>query len=204
MRILSRAIVLLGLSIPLAAAHAGDDSKLAELFQADQAERAGFAAAATSKARMVEYAKQLAVHDAARRAEAEDALHRGRLHTANDYYMAAMLMQHGQRTRDYELAHALATVVAALAPDDDKSRWLAAASMDRLLVSRHQPLWYGTQPVCEVGKSSDAQVAFRLDVAEGAVDDGERAAAGIAPLEELKRQAAARGGELGAQVQGGH
>ncbi|MCR6702683.1 MAG: hypothetical protein NVV68_16725 [Dokdonella sp.] len=175
-----------------------DDPQVAAAYAADQRERADLAQQ-TSKDALRSFAERLAAADMARRRVVMDALRDGRLRTAADYRHAATVMQHGQAADDYALAHALATMGSALAPDDRDLRWLAAAATDRWLLAHRQPQWYGTQPVCDA--RADPPVC-RLDVAEGAVDDTARATAGIAPLAELKAQADARARQLGEQLRG--
>src|SRR5690606_34312450 len=85
-----------------------DNAVLAELFEQDQSDRSGTDIdwSALSKA------------DAARRATVETMLAAGEVRTANDYYHAAMVFQHGDTLADYRLANALATLAMELAPDN--------------------------------------------------------------------------------------
>lgn len=196
---LSLCLAVSALALPPAQADVappGDDPQIAQAFDADQRERAELPRQASQDA-LRSFARQLALHDAERRAAVQAALHEQRLRTAADYRKAATIMQHGQAPADYALAHALATIGSTLAPDDRELRWLAAAATDRWLLSRKQLQWYGTQPVCDARATPPT---CRLDVAETAVSDEERAAAGIAPLEELRREADARAKKLGTQL----
>jgi len=190
--------VLLALAPALVpAAAAQEPAAIAALFQADQAERAGMAAQ-TSPAALKAYAIELAAHDRDRREQALSLLRSGQLRTGQDYYQAAMILQHGTTPQDYDLAHALATLAATLAPEDSQARWLAAASTDRWLLSRQPQQWYGTQPVCRV---TQGQAQCELDVLATAVSDQEREVAGIAPLETLREQAQQRQQRLRQQLQ---
>lgn len=69
----------------------------------------------------------------------------GQLRTANDYFHAAVVMQHGQTFEDYRLALSLAQVASMMDPDNSSARWLIAAAWDRALRSKNRPQWYGTQ-----------------------------------------------------------
>ncbi|MEW6207854.1 MAG: hypothetical protein AB1631_05765 [Acidobacteriota bacterium] len=62
------------------------------------------------------------------------------LQSADDYYHAAMVFQHGSKPEDYLTAHALATVAGF--KGHSWGRWLSAASLDLFLLSvgRHQVL----------------------------------------------------------------
>lgn len=61
----------------------------------------------------------------------------------SDYRRAAMILHHGLTVRDSVAAVELAE--AAVHMGDDRSRWLAAAARDRLLVRTGRPQHFGTQ-----------------------------------------------------------
>lgn len=88
------------------------------------------------------------VRDRERREAGLAELRAGRVLTSTDHYNLAMLMQHGEHSDDYRLAHALAWTAYTMREDGVPKReagWLAAAAMDRLLISLGRPQWYGTQ-----------------------------------------------------------
>ncbi len=70
-------------------------------------------------------------------------LEKGQVRTAEDLHDAALLFQHGESANDYLLAHILA--VEAVIKGDDKSKFLAAATLDRYLQSINKPQVFGTQ-----------------------------------------------------------
>jgi hypothetical protein len=72
-----------------------------------------------------------------------ELLHDGKLLSGDDYYHAAMIMQHGETGEDTALAHILAMNGAL--KGNVKARWLSAASFDRLLMRLKQPQIFGTQ-----------------------------------------------------------
>jgi hypothetical protein len=83
---------------------------------------------------------------------AQDAEHRNRvrkmidgdeLHTADDYFDAGLIFQHGDKPDDFLLAHTLAVIAAGKGHSGGTS--LAAVSLDRYLQSIKQPQIYGTQ-----------------------------------------------------------
>ena len=135
-----------------------DNADLAQLFQQDQAER---------ESDKIDWS-QLAAHDATRKARVQALLDAGSVHTATDYYHAAMVFQHGESLMDYRLANALATVAMALDKDNAHYRWLVAASWDRLLMHQLQPQWYGTQ------FKGDAKGMYLYPTAVDAVSEAER------------------------------
>ena len=78
-----------------------------------------------------------------RRRLVSDMLAKGKVQTAEDLHDAALLYQHGESADDYLLAHILA--VEAVIKGDDKSKFLAAATLDRYLQFIHRPQVFGTQ-----------------------------------------------------------
>jgi hypothetical protein len=64
------------------------------------------------------------------------------LRSAEDYFVAGMIMNHGMEPEDNLLAHALLTVAAFKGHPD--ARWASAAAMDNYLTSIGKPQLYGT------------------------------------------------------------
>jgi hypothetical protein len=98
----------------------------------------------------------------------------GLLETAENYYGAALLFQHGRTPADFALARALAERAAALG--HPKAKRLAALAEDRYLVRMGKPQRCGTQFSCTSGQG------WRLDPVDSAVSDAERVARGVDPL----------------------
>lgn len=92
----------------------------------------------------------LVADDAGRRGEVRALIASGELKTADDFYAAAVVFQHGLDPNDQLLAHTLALV--AVAEGHPKALWIAAASLDRYLQAIGQKQIYGTQ----FGKSGEA------------------------------------------------
>ncbi len=111
-----------------------DNPDIKALFDADQAARE-----TPDSANWQEVAKQ----DAARREATQKLLDDGKLRSAEDYYLAAFIFQHGDKPDDYLKAHSLAVISAAKGNRD--ARWIAAATLDRYLVAIGQKQIYGTQ-----------------------------------------------------------
>lgn len=110
-----------------------DNAALTKLFEVDQAAR---------KAKTIDWQK-LNSEDEIRRQQVHGMLQAGELHTGTDYFHAALIYQHGQKHGDFLLAHVLA--VEAVGLGNANARWLAAATLDRYLLSVSQPQIYGTQ-----------------------------------------------------------
>lgn len=110
-----------------------DNAQLTKLFTIDQSARQG---------KNIDWAK-LNLQDAERRKEVHRMLENGEVRTANDYFHAALVYQHGQTSNDYLLAHVLA--VNSISFGGKNARWLASATLDRYLRSLSKPQIYGTQ-----------------------------------------------------------
>jgi hypothetical protein len=96
---------------------------------------------------------EMYMHDAARRAQVAKLLQDGKLKTAEDFYDAALIFQHGSTADDYLLAHVLA--MDAMAKGDTSARALAAVTLDRYLQRAGKKQIFGTQYL-------DARYAFSL------------------------------------------
>jgi hypothetical protein len=114
-----------------------------------------------------------------------ELLRSGQVRTANDYFHASLIFQHSTSADDNALAHALASIAARIDPQHRGAKWLAAAAMDRALMRRGKPQWYGTQ----YAKASSGDHWDLYAVDERAVTDEERKAVGLRPLAELRERA---------------
>ena len=90
----------------------------------------------------------VAPRDKARLARVKELYIQNKLRTGNDYFLAALILQHSLAPEDYLLAHELC--VAALSKGKTNARAmdaraLAAASEDRFLMSIDRPQRFGTQ-----------------------------------------------------------
>jgi len=113
-----------------------NNKRLAQLFNDDQSPRLSG-----------QMNKQIAVEDSIRRIEVADMLDKGLVKSGHDYYRAAMIMQHGTNSDDYEKAHELTKKALTNKQVHPMAPWLYAATKDRLLLSQGKPQWYGTQGV---------------------------------------------------------
>ncbi|NYE58942.1 hypothetical protein FHW58_000094 [Duganella sp. 1224] len=123
-------------------------------------------------------------NDAQRRQRVSEMLARGEIRTAEDYYHAAMIYQHGEKPKDFQLAHAFAVIASRLEPGQPAPKWLIAASWDRYLMWKKLPQWYGTQ--YQVSKDG---VRSLYPVDPNAVTDADRAALHVPSLAEAMADA---------------
>jgi hypothetical protein len=117
--------------------------------------------------------------DAQRRQRVSEMLAHGEIRTAEDFYFAGMIYQHGEGPEDIRLAQAFATIASKLEPEHPAPKWLFAASWDRYLMWKKLPQWYGTQY-----QVSQEGVRTLYPVDPNAVTDTERAAFHVPSLAE--------------------
>jgi hypothetical protein len=148
-----------------------DNSRLIALFEEDQSARS---------TKEIDWSV-VDMQDEARRDEVLSLLKKGQVHTAHDFYNAAVVFQHGETADDVRLAFSLAWISASLEPEIKEIRWLSAAAWDRIMMREHKPQWYGTQ----FTKPKDAPwELYQID--ESAVSDKERAGMGVPSLSDAK------------------
>ena len=103
--------------------------------------------------------------------------------SADDYFHAAMILQHGDAPEHFLLAHVLANVAAFKGHKTGK--WLSAAALDRYLASLKQDQFFGTQFFSEGLAFENLQLKPPLN---GLVTDALRKEFNVPPPEEtLKR-----------------
>ncbi|KQM19938.1 hypothetical protein ASE73_04065 [Sphingomonas sp. Leaf24] len=149
MRHLTIALSALFLATPALAQTAPlhGNAEMAKLFAEDQAVRQNVK---PEQYKDMAFVRRMIADDIARRARTRTLLDEGKLTTAEDYYAAAFVFQHGSQPKDYLLAHTLALASAARGMKD--ASWIAAATLDRYLQSIGQKQIYGTQ----FGRKGDA------------------------------------------------
>ena len=150
------------------------NNELLSLYQADRQEHAKQA-----KANTLEY-KAMRKRDLARRARVLEMVAANALHTAEDYYHAAWIMNHGDTPEDAENAHRLALRSSELG--HRPARWLAAASYDRWQMYQGKSQKYGTNYVYD-------GIRDRLWDVDPQTTNEERAAWDVPPLAEQLRKA---------------
>lgn len=155
---------------PAASAPSVDHGELKLMYEQDQADRAG--TIGSSDWTIVER------RDRARRERVKEFVANGVLTTANDYYHAAMVLQHGDGADDFLLAHDLA--VAAAIMGQRTAKWLAAAAEDRFLRNIGRPQRFGTQ------FRKDADGPWYLEAVDSAVPDTLRQALDVPSIAVAK------------------
>ncbi len=114
-----------------------DNAELKRLFDEDQADRRP-----APDGKPVDFSV-VAPRDRAREARVKEIYQTNGLCTGNDYYHAAMILQHANEPDDYLLGHHFCIV--ALSKGAIRAKWLAAATLDRFLMHTNRPQHFGTQ-----------------------------------------------------------
>jgi hypothetical protein len=122
----------------------------------------------------------VSTRDAARRTEVLQLLNAGDIRSADDFYHAALIFQHGDSIQDTQLALALATTSARMNPSNQQAQVLMAQAWDRILVRSGKPQWYGTQ--FQRSKTTGKWELFPTDPT--AVTEAQRTALGLPTLAE--------------------
>ena len=110
-----------------------------------------------------------------------ELLNEGKVKTAEDFYNAGMIFQHGSAPDDIKLAFSLSTISSRLAPTNPAPKWLAAAAWDRYMMWKKLPQWYGTQS--QFFKETGKTVLY--PVLPLAVTDAEREEAHVPSLAKI-------------------
>ncbi len=132
---MSRTILMLIIIFAALPAFAqADNAQITQMFAEDQAIRNDDAQTDWAAAQ---------AEDANRRRLVQKLMDDGKLKSANDFYHAAFIFQHGEDSSDYLKAHALAII--AVSKGRDEATWIAAATLDRYLHSIGQKQIFGTQ-----------------------------------------------------------
>ena len=147
---------------------ASRNPELRQLYEQDQGDRKVGTA-------NIDWAR-LNQRDVAREARVREILASGGARIADDYYHAAMVLQHGEGAADFRLANELALKAVELEPGHRPARWLAAASKDRELMTLGKQQLYGTQ--FRAGKNGSME---RYPV-DPSVTNQERARWGVEPV----------------------
>jgi hypothetical protein len=119
--------------------------------------------------------------DAERLKRVKEIADQGGLKQADDYFHAALVLQHSDHVEDYQRAHEWCLKAVELDPEYPSARWLAAATLDRSLMNQGKPQLYGTQ----FKKVDNKWVLWQVDPT---ITDEERAKWDVPPLAESRKR----------------
>ncbi|WP_406699641.1 hypothetical protein V5E97_12350 [Singulisphaera sp. Ch08] len=155
-----------------------DNEELAKLYAADQGDRK------PEDGQPID-AEVIIARDKQRENRIKQLYEASEIRTGQDYYRAAMILQHARNPEDYLLAHEFCLV--ALAKGEQNARWLAAATEDRFLMNIGRPQRFGTQ------YHSNNNEPMKLYVVGPGVTDGLRRELKVPSLAEAKTREAEMG-----------
>jgi len=150
------------------------NEELLSLYTEDREEHANQA-----KVNTPEY-KEMRARDLQRRERVLKIFEKNEILSAEDYFHAAQIMNHGDTPEDAQLAHTFALRASKLG--HRPARWLAAASYDRWLMYQVKPQKYGTNYIYD-------GIQDRLWDVDPSTTDEERADWDVPPLAEQLRKA---------------
>lgn len=145
--------------------------ELASLYAEDQADR-------NSSNPHIDW-EAVSIRDEQRELRVKELLNLGSLGGGTQYYHAAMILQHASTPDDYLLAHDLCVI--AISKGEKEAMWLAAASLDRFLMSIGRPQRFGTQY-----KSNKSFRPPQLVAVDPSVSDTLRLELGVPTLAKAK------------------
>ncbi len=120
------------------AVHASSSQELAELIKQDQKDRQNLTAFRDTKLYV-----DIKRRDISHQKRVKELVSQNQLYSADDYYNAALIMQHSSESMDYALAHILAII--ALQKGKNKALLLIADTFDRFMLNVKQPQIFGSQ-----------------------------------------------------------
>lgn len=150
--------------------------ELKKLYAEDQSDRS------PSKSQNIDW-EAVSVRDEQRELRVKELLRLGSLGGGTEYYHAAMILQHASTPDDYLLAHDLCVI--AISKGESRAKWLAAASLDRFLISVGRPQRYGTQ-----FRSNKSFRPPQLVAVDPSVSDTLRLELGVPVLADAKKREA--------------
>ena len=158
----------------LAARVDANNKELTALFDADQGDRQG----------KIDW-KLVGPRDLEREKRVDEILAANGATTADDFWHAAMVFQHGSTPAHIERARTLSLEAIKRDGEHDAARWLVAASTDRKLMYEGKPQKYGTQY-----KRKDDTGPWELWAVDPTTTDAERAEWNVPTLAEAQGRVA--------------
>ncbi len=165
-----------------------DNAELAKMHKEDQEARA------PGKDGKIDWHKMME-GDKIRLARVKEMYKDGIMKTGNDFYHAAMILQHAEVPNDYLLSHDLC--VLAIIKGNKQAVWLAAASEDRYLDHSKLPQRFGTQ------YRSENNGPFKLTPVVDGIADWHRKMMNCPTLEDAKKREAEMNKMFGGGKSGG-
>ena len=136
-------------------------AELKKLFNADQTDRNPLEGRVAMTGNPLDVMKKVDQADFDHRIRVGEIFAEGCLKTAEDYYDAAMIFQHGNAPDHFLQAHIWAARAAQLGKEEGK--WLGAASLDRYLMNTGYKQLFATQAQTETNDPSSCWCLWPVD-----------------------------------------
>jgi hypothetical protein len=105
--------------------------------------------------------------------------------SCDEWYYAAVIMQHGGTLSDLSIALEFAKNAIKCEPANKEFKWLAAAIQDRILMISNLPQWYGTQYYKDSNLPNSHFTLWPIDPDK--ISDEERINCGINPASQIPK-----------------
>lgn len=163
----------------------GIASDLVELYKQDQAVRAHLQT--LPKGEFERYiAEVMLPGDKIRMSKVEEILRTSKNLSSEEYFAAAMIMQHGSTPSHYKKAMELSQKAVQLDPNNKNASWLSCAAEDRYLKNIGKPQVWGTQLSRKMNSSGTYEIYYLENFDKHARSDEERVKCGIPTLSGIK------------------
>jgi hypothetical protein len=160
-------------------------SDLLELYIEDQAVRTHLRTLPKTEVR--KYITEVMVpEDKIRLAQVEDILKSSENLSSEEYFAAAMIMQHGSEPRHYQKAMELSRKSESLDHANTSANWLSCAAEDRYLLKVGKPQVWGTQLKRKMNLAGTYEVYYLENFDKEARPDEQRKTCGIPTLSEIE------------------
>ena len=179
---------------PLGAQSLTDHRELAAIYAADQTDRAPGALDGLTQSVRDSVMRSVIARDTVRRLRVEALMKSGAARTANDFYHASLVIQHGRDTLASLMAHDWARRAIALDSTHAGAKGMIAASWDQYQYRLGRPTWYS---VIVIGGLREPARMYAVDSTR--VTDAERLRLGLQTLAEQRVGAARRVAALNAR-----
>ena len=124
--------------------------------------------------------------DKARLSQVESLLNRTDSLSSEEYFAAAMIMQHGSEPKHYKMAMELSKKSALLDPNNKSANWLSCAAEDRYLLKIGKSQVWGTQLNRKMNADGTHEIYYLENFNKNTRSDEERKLCGIPTLAEIE------------------
>jgi hypothetical protein len=160
-------------------------SELIKLYEDDQAVRTHLKT--LPKSEIKKYINEVMLpSDEDRLSKVESILKANENLSSEEYFAAAMIMQHGSEPIHYKRAMELSQKAVAINPANKNASWLSCAAEDRYLIKIGKPQVWGTQLKRKMNATGTYEIYYLVNFDKNARPDEQRKMCGIPTLTEIE------------------